>query len=63
MRGIIFVDDPAEYLTGINLGLRLTPDEETGGHEVHPEIGLFTTADGHYYFYWGMALSFASGGP
>lgn len=34
VRGIIVVDDPAEYLTGINLGLRLTPDEETGGHEV-----------------------------
>ena len=63
VRGIIFVDDPAEYLTGINLGLRLTPDEETGGHEVHPEIGLFATADGNYYFHWGMALSFSFGGP
>ena len=30
---------------------------------MYPEIGLFTTPDGHYYFYFGMALSFTFGGP
>ena len=63
LKSIILLDSPADYLTGINLGLRLTPDEETPGHAVHPEIGLFTTPDGHYYFYFGTALAFAFGGP
>lgn len=51
-----------KYLTGINLGLRLTPGEEIR-EAVYPEIGLFTTPDGHYCFYFGMALSFTFGGP
>ena len=63
VRSIILLDSPSDHLTGINLGLRLTPDEEARGHAVHPEIGLFTTRDGDYYFHWGMALSFAFGGP
>ena len=62
VKGIIVLDSPADHVTGINLGLRLTPDEGTLRHAVHPEIGLFTTADGHYFFYWGVALSFAFGG-
>ena len=63
VKGIVLLDHPADYLTGINLGLRLTPDGETHGQVVHPEVGLFTGPDGHYYFYFGMALSFAFGGP
>ena len=63
VKGIVLLDHPADHLTGINLGLRLTPDEETPGHAVHPEIGLFTTSDGHYYFHFGTAFSFAFGGP
>ncbi len=63
VRGIVGVDNPAEYVTGINLGLRLTPDEETRGQAVHPEIGLFTDSNGNYYFYFGTAFSFTFGGP
>ena len=63
VKGIVLLDHPADYLTGINLGLRLTPDEEIRGQAVHPEIGLFTTPGGHYFFYFGTALSFTFGGP
>ena len=58
LKTIVLLDSPAEYFTGINLGLRMTPDEVTRGPAVHPEIGLFTDANGHYYFYFGTAFAF-----
>lgn len=63
VKGIILLDSPSDHLTGINLGLRLNPDEQKPGQTVHPEIGLFTTRDGDYFFHWGVALSHAFGGP
>ena len=62
LKTIVLLDSPEEYLTGINLGLRMTPDEVTGGPAVFPEIGLFTDSNGNYYFYFGTAFSFAFGG-
>ena len=63
LKTIVLLDTPEEYLTGINLGLVMTPDEVEGGPAVFPEIGLFTDSYGNYYFHWGMALSFAFGRP
>ena len=63
LKTIVRLDTPEEYLTGINLGLVMTPDEVEEGPAVFPEIGLFTDSNGHYYFYFGMALSFTFGGP
>ena len=59
---IVLLDSPEEYITGINLGLRMTPDEVTGGPAILPEIGLFTGSSGNYYFYFGTAFSYAFGG-
>ena len=63
LKTIVLLDTPEEYLTGINLGLVMTPDEVEGGPAVFPEIGLFTDSNGNYYFYFGTAFSFAFGGP
>lgn len=59
---IVLLDTPEEYLTGINLGLIMTPDEMEGGPAVFPEIGQFTDSYGDYYLYFGTAFSFAFGG-
>ncbi len=59
---IVLLDTPEEYLTGINLGLVMTPDE-VEGPAVFPEIGLFTDSYGNYYFHFGTAFSFSFGGP
>ena len=63
LKGIIPLDSPADHVTGINIGLRFTPDEDEEGYALHPEIGLFTSAEGHYFFHWGMGFSYALGGP
>ncbi|MCY3737123.1 MAG: hypothetical protein OXG13_12010 [Gemmatimonadaceae bacterium] len=63
LKTIVLLDTPEEYFTGLNLGLVMTPDEVEGGPAVLPEIGMFTDSHGNYYFHWGMALSFAFGGP
>ena len=58
LKGVVPLEEPADHLTGINIGFSLT-DEVTAGMTVHPEIGLFTDAGGNYYFHWGTGLTFS----